>query len=98
MTTPPEPEHVAIAVGDPQENTSSWSRRLQWWALRFIRESLETEPLPAARLGKQDWLWLGSIFLFSRLLVIALGVLGADLFPQFALHGPLLLHPPTWGD
>jgi Gpi18-like mannosyltransferase len=98
MTTK-QPEYVAVAVGDSQRDPDSRLRKLQRWTLRFIRESLETEPLPAARLGKRDWLWLCGVFLFSRLLVIALGVIGTDLFPQYALHGPLLVHPLTsWGD
>jgi hypothetical protein len=66
-------------------------------ARRAVAWSTRTSRLTVPRLERGDWVFLVAAFLLSRLTILALGIVGASLFPELGPHNTFALHPIALG-
>jgi Mannosyltransferase (PIG-V) len=63
------------------------------WGRRQIAWSLRTRQLDGMRLRRGDWLYIVTLFLLTRALVLVLGILGSAMFPEVAQGNAWSLDP-----
>lgn len=62
---------------------------------RVVRWCLRGQALKPVRLSRRDWAYIVALFLLSRVLIFAIGVLGTAMFPSTAPGQSWVLSPAT---
>lgn len=63
------------------------------WMGRIVRWSLRADPVGPVHLTWGEWLYIGSLFCFTRLLILILGVIGSAMFPAVGPNHTWVLQP-----
>lgn len=81
--------HGAIQTGVAQ----TASRRMSVGVGPLLARMFRTEPLRRVSLRRGDWLYIASVFIVTRAMIVFVGILATATFPEAAPHQSFVLRP-----